>query len=700
MSNDSERDSLLHAVASAPPIPPPERYSSAVVMKLRDSADLARARSVLSPFDPIVRDVFDGVVLVAARPQIDVADRATRAAVIALAVRGVCPDARIAVVSDWSETRLVERGATIVSNDSAAEPRIVLDEATAAKLPPRFDVKVHSSCYVLVGDRGVPTSRPVGYTDRGPADLDPVTLTFTDPALESAFLLQMGQDGRVSLRTSARATIFILLAGLAFDYLVVGERRWLRFYPAFFAPTLALLAFTWLPPRIVIRFRLVAAAAYVYCFAVVSLWSQVAWPAIATPRIFGIWMISAIGTIPRYGLRVVHGPLLWPVFIAYALLTTVFVPIPQGAAYAFMLAVGALFGLVIAYQLELSRRRLFVERLKTERLQREAHERDVKVLNDEVRRQVADRAARLSNALARLDADRPPVALRVLQPGQVIEERYRVVRAIGKGGMGAVYEVERVTDERRLALKVLTGSADSAALARFAREAHVAAELEHPNVVTVWDVDVTRSGMLFFVMELVVGGSLADYRSSYGDTRWALPVLVQVARALAAMHQRGIVHRDLKPSNILLDGTTVKVADFGLVGVMHEPEIAVVVSADAATQAAGPELTRTGAIMGTPLYMAPELASGARHAGSSSDVFSFGVLAYDVLANELPFASPPALERISGRPAPSLKPLAQAKPAIPVHLGALIDQCLAMEPEARPTADAIVGALEKDTDER
>jgi serine/threonine-protein kinase len=107
--------------------------------------------------------------------------------------------------------------------------------------------------------------------------------------------------------------------------------------------------------------------------------------------------------------------------------------------------------------------------------------------------------------------------------------------------MGAVYEVERVADGRRLALKVLTGNAGRAALARFAREAQVAAELDHPNVISVVDIDVTRSGTLFVVMELVAGGSLASARARYGDLGFALPVLVQVARALSAMHARGSV---------------------------------------------------------------------------------------------------------------------------------------------------------------
>ena len=267
-------------------------------------------------------------------------------------------------------------------------------------------------------------------------------------------------------------------------------------------------------------------------------------------------------------------------------------------------------------------------------------------------------------------------------PGAIVEDRYRVFDRIGAGGMGAVYRVERLTDGRRLALKVLTGVADRMALARFAREAQVAAEIDHPNVVSVLDVDVSRSGMLFLVMELVAGGSLADRRERYGDVTWVLPLLRQVTAALAAMHARGIVHRDLKPSNILMDGVTPKVADFGLASLAERA-----ISVDAATvdKNAAPaeslQLTRTGAVMGTPLYMAPELSRGGRDAQPSSDIFSLGVVAYELLSKELP--------------RPPLRPLARTRGDLPAELCALVDSCLLEAPDARPSAATIVSALDR-----
>jgi serine/threonine-protein kinase len=307
----------------------------------------------------------------------------------------------------------------------------------------------------------------------------------------------------------------------------------------------------------------------------------------------------------------------------------------------------------------------------------------------EVQRQVAERSRGLSEALARLtESPRTPTRL---SPGDVVEERYRIVRTIGSGGMGQVHEVERLTDSRRLALKTLTTVADRQALARFAREAQVAAELDHRNVVAALDIGVTPSGTPFLVMDLVLGSSLAAERSRYGDARWALPILTQIAKALSAMHAHGIVHRDLKPSNVLLDGDLAKVADFGLASLLvdHGP-----LAKTRPPDEDSPALTLTGAILGTPLYMAPELVRGAREAGPPADLFSFGVVAYELLSTKLPYAVPPVLERLSGRDPPTPVPLGQSSPSLPAQLAALVDGCLALAPEARPTAEAVAAALE------
>jgi len=255
--------------------------------------------------------------------------------------------------------------------------------------------------------------------------------------------------------------------------------------------------------------------------------------------------------------------------------------------------------------------------------------------------------------------------------------------------MGQVHEVERTDDGRRLALKVLTRVTDTAALARFAREAQVAAELRHPNIVPTLDVGVTRGGTLFYVMELVTGSTLADQHARYGDARWALPILHQIADALAAMHARGIIHRDLKPGNVLLDGETAKVADFGLASA------GMPAAGEAATgkTKTGSPLTGAGAFMGTPAYMAPENALGAHEVEPSADMFSFGVIAYQLLANRMPHAVPPIWARMAEQATPPITPLAEARPDLPASLTASLDACLAEAPEQRPDAAELAELL-------
>jgi hypothetical protein len=315
----------------------------------------------------------------------------------------------------------------------------------------------------------------------------------------------------------------------------------------------------------------------------------------------------------------------------------------------------------------------------------EAANREVRALNEELRRQVAERSRRLAEALARIAAA-PNSSMRPTV-GDVIDERYRVVGLLGAGGMGQVHEVERLSDGRHLALKVLTGAVDEGALARFAREAQIAAEIDHPGVVAALDVGVTRAGALFVVMELVSGTSLAAQRARFGDVQWALPILRQVASALAAMHARGVIHRDLKPSNVLVDGDRAKVADFGLASVIGGVGP---ISAHAETAAA---LTRTGMMMGTPLYMAPELADGAREATPKSDLFSFGVLAYELLAGRLPYSVPPIVERIAGRALAVPAPVGELRPLMPVGVARLVDDCLNEDAEQRPTAQSVADGL-------
>jgi hypothetical protein len=332
---------------------------------------------------------------------------------------------------------------------------------------------------------------------------------------------------------------------------------------------------------------------------------------------------------------------------------------------------GCWISVVLAWLIEAHNRRSFLQLRALEK--------------ERARADVAERAREMSEALLRM-AGAPRVPSRV-QPGDVIDRRYRVIKMLGSGGMGQVHEVERLVDGRHLALKILTGSTDREALLRFAREAQIAAEIVHPNVVSVFDVGVAQSGM-FLVMELVSGAALSAHKDRYGDAAWALSILKQVAGALAAMHARGIVHRDLKPANVLLDGDRAKVADFGIATVALPA-----IDGGDSTVRQGARLTQAGVIMGTPLYMAPELDRGAAGATPSSDLFSLGVMAFELLGRKLPFSSAPVLERLRGANPPKPPSLAEARPDLPSPLVALVDRCLAYSPESRPAASEVIEAL-------
>jgi eukaryotic-like serine/threonine-protein kinase len=221
----------------------------------------------------------------------------------------------------------------------------------------------------------------------------------------------------------------------------------------------------------------------------------------------------------------------------------------------------------------------------------------------------------------------------MLKPGDSFE-RFTIEALLGQGGMGCVYRVHDPRLGRRVALKVLAGDAAPAdADARLVREARAAAALDHPNAVAIFDVG-ELGGAPYIVMELVEGRTL---RSAVGDAAVPLSTriaqLSDVARALASAHRRGLIHRDIKPENVMVrDDGVVKVLDFGIArraGGSVDP--------GAPTQTpALPTLTLEGVKLGTPVYMAPEQIRGDELDGRA-DQFSWGVLAYELLAGRLPW---------------------------------------------------------------
>jgi len=318
---------------------------------------------------------------------------------------------------------------------------------------------------------------------------------------------------------------------------------------------------------------------------------------------------------------------------------------------------------------------------------------EVANLNEELRRQIGNRSTQLADTLARVGTLRLPVL--ALEPGDVVEERYRVVRFIASGGMSWVYEVERVTDKKRLALKLLHGKSSGEALARFAREARLASEIDHPGIVGVVDVDMTREGVLYIVMELVEGVALEDRIADDPPIAWSLIVLRQIAEGLQAVHARGVVHRDLKPANVLIeegvDGPVAKLVDFGVSTLLSEGVKAK--RPDDVVAGGDSRVTRAGRVMGTPAYMAPELAVDGTPLHPSIDMYAFGVMAHELLVGRLPFRDPLFVRKVHGRSIPPPPSLAVARPKLDRAVAEIVDRCLSLDPDTRPTAAEAAAAL-------
>jgi serine/threonine-protein kinase len=345
----------------------------------------------------------------------------------------------------------------------------------------------------------------------------------------------------------------------------------------------------------------------------------------------------------------------------------------------------------------------------------EERKKEVEALNEELRQQVGRRSAHI---LAALTQSNLPGRAPRLEAGSMVEGRYRVLKLLGAGGMGTVYEVERLHDGRRLALK-MTHELRGVGLARLAREAQIATRVRHPNVVAVVDTDVATAGYVYLVMELVQGCSLAEIEGRR-DLQWCLAVLVQMLEGIRALHALGIIHRDLKPGNVLLSGDIdqephVKVTDFGISrgssadgSAPTAPSLATDVSAtvrislppvadpiardvEHTPSANTPQLTRTGAIVGTPSYMAPELADASAEITPASDIFSFGVVAYRLLTGASPHAEAPFLARLDGRTPALHAPLVVT--GLTRGAARLLDACLAFSSSERPTASELLDAL-------
>ena len=262
---------------------------------------------------------------------------------------------------------------------------------------------------------------------------------------------------------------------------------------------------------------------------------------------------------------------------------------------------------------------------------------------------------------------------------------YLVLEMLGQGGMGVVYKARDARLGRLAALKVLRPDSQTGtdATRRFLREAQTASALNHPNILTIYDIG-TDAGLDYIAMEFVEGGTLANLIASGPlPIERALRVAAQVADALAVAHAASIVHRDLKPSNIMMPaGDRVKVVDFGLAKVSSD--------ASSASETTTP-LTAAGAIVGTAPYMSPEQATG-RGVDARSDLFSLGSILYEMLAGRMPFRGDSAI----GTLAAILKDTPAPIPGIRPSVAKLVDRCLRKEPADRfQTAAELKAAIEE-----
>jgi tRNA A-37 threonylcarbamoyl transferase component Bud32 len=222
--------------------------------------------------------------------------------------------------------------------------------------------------------------------------------------------------------------------------------------------------------------------------------------------------------------------------------------------------------------------------------------------------------------------------------GTTVAGRYKIIRLLGEGGMGQVYLAEHSAIEKRIALKVLRAeyAHKGEIVTRFQQEAISASRIKHPNVLDVFDFGQIENGCFYLAMEFLEGNDLADelQRSRQLTAPRALPIAMQICRALSAAHAKGVVHRDMKPENVFLQRTgdgeeIIKIVDFGIAQLKPSNE-------EAAAAATHRRLTRTGMIFGTPEYMAPEQASG-KHADLRCDVYAVGIILYELFTGTVPF---------------------------------------------------------------
>lgn len=273
--------------------------------------------------------------------------------------------------------------------------------------------------------------------------------------------------------------------------------------------------------------------------------------------------------------------------------------------------------------------------------------------------------------------------------GKVIGAKYEILSFLGKGGMSVVYKAKQHPINRIVALKMLLAhlSKNEGSVRRFLQEATAAGQLTHPNVVSVFDFGLTEDGQPYLVMDFVKGESLAQLISARGPLPYkeALPLFIQICEGLNVAHESGVIHRDIKPSNLVVeeraDGKHARIVDFGIAKML-----------DAESQ----QLTKTGEIFGSPFYMSPEQCEG-RPLDNRSDIYSLGIVFYEVLSGVAPLAGQSSLETMRLHMEQMPESLQKSAPAmqVPLALENIIFKMIAKQKEKRYlTALAVKADLE------
>ena len=261
------------------------------------------------------------------------------------------------------------------------------------------------------------------------------------------------------------------------------------------------------------------------------------------------------------------------------------------------------------------------------------------------------------------------------EPGTVVGERYKLVRKIGEGGLASVWEAEHLTLASKIAVKFLhrTGPMQSEASQRFLREARVAASVRHRNVVEIIDFGFADGEIPYMVMEFLHGRTLGELLLERHKLPFeeAAKVCAGTLRGLAAVHAAGLVHRDIKPDNIFLvddpeEGFYAKLVDFGL-----------------SRRAGRSDMTAEGTLMGTPQYMSPEQAAGKTDLDARTDIYSVGVVLYEMIAGEVPFDSDSLADILKDVVWTPPRPLRELTPDVPEKLAFVVETAMAKDREHR-----------------